>query len=237
MYIEKIKQTLAEQYPFRIEMHAHSSPASPCADATAEELIDIYHNAGYHALVLTNHFVSFLENERTVEEYLQDYFRAEKQAEKYGMKVYLGAELRFDEYSNDYLLYGVNQDILETAKGYFEKGLECYYTEAKPKESVLIQAHPFRNNMTLIDARFVDGYETFNMHTGHNPRTADAICRAKTSGKSVVTIGTDFHHPNRQRPSGALRVRELPKDSFALAQLLKSGDYLFEAEDKTLILP
>ena len=41
MTVEKIKEQLEWQYPYRIEMHAHTSPCSPCGTETPDELVNI----------------------------------------------------------------------------------------------------------------------------------------------------------------------------------------------------
>ncbi len=237
MDLQKLPKDILAQYPYCIELHAHSRPASSCSDVTAQELVDIYHEAGFDALVLTNHFTSSLLQRMEIDDYIDECECAREHARQYGMKVYLGAELRFTENSNDYLLYGVDRQVLQSAADYFEKGIEAYVREGKEERSVLVQAHPFRNHMELIDADLVDGFEVHNFHEGHNSRPATALRHAKECKANVLTAGTDFHHPDRQVPSVALRVRQLPKDSFELAQILKGKDYCFESAGYIILLP
>ena len=42
-----------EKYRYKIEMHAHSSPASPCGVFEPEEVIRLYAECGYNGIVLT----------------------------------------------------------------------------------------------------------------------------------------------------------------------------------------
>ena len=237
MDLSNVKDELFAHYPYRIELHAHSRPVSKCSDVEPEELVDIYHKAGFDGLALTNHFLAPLMERGGIELYLEDYDRAAAQAKKYGMKVYLAAELRFDENINDYLLYGVDRKILEQAAEYFDKGLSAFARDIKDKRSVLIQAHPYRKNIERIDVALLDGIEAWNLHSGHNSNPADSLHLAIKSGKSLRTAGTDYHHPSRQRPTVALRAKNLPEDSFALAALLKSGDFFFDMENESIILP
>jgi len=237
MNLNEMKKEMLAAYPYRIELHAHSRPASRCSDVEPEELVDIYHKAGYDALVLTNHFLTSLLERGGIDLFLQDYERAARHAEGYGMRVYLGAELRFDENYNDYLLYGVDRETLETAAMYFEKGLAEYAYKGKDDRSLLVQAHPFRKNIEPIDPALVEGVETLNLHSGHNSGPAPSLHYALEHHKKELTAGTDFHHPSTQFPTAALRVKKLPEDSFALAELLRSGDCFFEMEEQTVILP
>lgn len=235
--METLKNTLAATYPYRLELHAHTNPASPCGDATPEELVQLYLDAGFDGVVMTNHFshAAFgnLSREAFVQSQMSDYDRACKAAQGTKLKIYLGVEARFDENGNDYLLYGVDEKILGKIYDYLDKGLAAFRAEVKLPGSVLIQAHPFRNGCEPVDAKLLDGVEVFNMHPNHNSRCILAALYAKENGISLTTAGTDFHHLKTGHiATTAVRCRELPTNSFGVAQLLKSGDYIFEIGDK-----
>ena len=235
--IANIREALAKEYPYRIELHAHTGPASPCGKASPEEAVHLYLDAGFDGMVITNHFsrASYgnISREEMVGAHLSDYTRACKAAEGTKLKIYFGAEVRFDENANDYLLFGVDQPLLEKVYDYLDKGLAAFRAEVKLPDSVFIQAHPFRDVCTPADPALLDGVEVFNMHPNHNSRPALAALYAKENGLSLTTAGTDFHHV---RPgyiaAAALRCRALPEDSFGVAKLLRSGDYIFEIGDK-----
>jgi len=238
--MKTVKQALSKAYPYRIELHAHTSPASPCGDATPEETVRLYLEAGFHGLVITNHFSRAAYGDATRREiaraHLDDYERACNAAEGTGLRVYLGVEVRFDENANDYLLYGVDQDILGKLYDHFATGLAAFRDKVPLPDSVLIQAHPFRNGCEPAEARLLDGMEVFNMHPNHNSRCALADLYARENNISLRTAGTDFHHvlPGYVA-AAALRCRELPEDSFDLAKLLKSGDFIFEVGDQFIL--
>ena len=181
--LTSIRQTLAKEYPYRIELHAHTSIASPCGKATPEETVRLYLEAGFDGLVITNHFslASFgdISKEDLVALHMTAYERACKAAEGTGLKVYLCAEIRFVENGNDYLLYGVSQEILETVYDHFHKGLAAFRESAPLPQSLLIQAHPFRDGCVPAEGRLLDGVEVFNMHPNHNPRSALAAMYAQ----------------------------------------------------------
>ena len=42
-----MKEDIIKQYPYRIELHAHTSPASTCSHVKPEELVQLYHEKGY----------------------------------------------------------------------------------------------------------------------------------------------------------------------------------------------
>lgn len=236
---EKYEKILKEEYPFRIEMHAHTSPASKCADFTPEEVIQKYKNVGYHAVTITNHFLG-CHYDMTKKEYLEMFFdnfdRAVKEGEKHSIRVYLAAELRFHKENqfNDYLLYGVTKEDLIEIYDKMETSLEEFVTKHKKDYQLIIQAHPYRDNMTPMPSEFLDGYEGFNLHPDHNPRFAFAVKKANESGK-INLAGTDFHHLNHEGLA-AMRFRVLPEDSVDLAKKLKERDYIIEIQNK-IILP
>ena len=47
----------------KIEMHVHTSEGSSCAKAEAQEIVKAYGEAGYDAIVITNHFDPLLLQE------------------------------------------------------------------------------------------------------------------------------------------------------------------------------
>ena len=243
MTVTELKAQLDAEYPIRIEMHAHSHPISPCSEVSVEELAKTYSTLGYHAVVLTNHYLldlpiyAEMDKEQALDCYTGAYEDFSEECEKHGMKALLGCEIRFNENHNDYLIYGVDRDVLSVAYDYFEKGLEAYRTEVKLDKSVFLQAHPKRNGMTEMNAELFDGIESFNMHPGHNSRVGIAVKYSKENDLKIKIAGSDFHHPGKQHEGvSALRTRFLPKDSFELAEILKSGDYLLEIGGDSLIL-
>ncbi len=238
------KEDLLKQYPYKIELHLHSMPASACCHCSMERTLEIYSERNIDAICLTNHFYKnnniFLNKSKSecIETYLSDYERLKKLAEPYGIKILLGCEIRFTENTNDYLIYGVNKSILEEAFDYFDFGLENYRKNVMLKDSVFIQAHPFRDNITLADSALVDGFETLNFHNTHNNRNAACAFFAKNNGISICTGGSDFHHDRMYHPVTCIMLsKELPTDSFELAKLIKSRDYIFLLGNNHIIVP
>ena len=241
MNLIDFKNSLTRTYPYRIELHAHTSPASACGRATPEEVIEAYKNVGFDGIVIDNHFIfqtDGIGKREYVDRYLDDFCRAKACGEKLGLKVYLGAEIRFTENSNDYLVFGVNRELLEEIYDLLPYGLKNFRETFSMPESLLVQAHPRRNGMEEVDPSLLDGVEIFNMHPNHNSRNGMTSAAAKAEGFSVVTAGSDFHHPNQGHEGlSALRAKNLPDDSFGLAALIKSGDYLLELAGERIILP
>lgn len=233
------KQQLLDKYKYKIELHAHSSPVSPCSEISPEELVEYHIENGYDAFVLTNHFTPFIFENRSMEEgidfYLEDYFKAKTYA-KDRIKVILGAEIRFIENRNEFLIYGVNRDILQKVYEYFDKGVDSFRKEVKLNNSLFIQAHPFRETCKPINPKFLDGVEIYNMHPGHNSKPAFAVDFAYEFGFNIKTIGSDFHHPIKGHTGVAYtRTSTLPFDSFDIVKILKKNEYFIQIGNDILI--
>lgn len=236
----EFKEQLKSAYPYRIELHAHTKPVSPCSEIPAADLVQRYLDQGFHAVVITNHFnldyLLGLPKEEALAYYLADYEQTVKAAEGTGLQILLGTEIRFNEHTNEFLIYGVDRQILSECYDYLDKSFSAYRADVSLPNSVLVQAHPFRDRNVPREPELLDGIEVFNMHPGHNSRVAQAAKLAASTESFVKTVGTDFHHATHEGLC-ALRVRELPKDSFDLASILRAGDYVFEIGGDTIILP
>ena len=161
-----------------------------------------------------------------------------KVGEEYGLKVYLGAEIRFTENENDYLIYGLTEEMLPEIYAYLPFGVENFRKKYPMQNSAFIQAHPFRDGMVEIDPALLDGIETFNMHPGQRSRNAVANLYAAEKDFGIRIVGSDFHFlRGRGLAVSAIRTKTLPEDTFALAAILKSGDFLGEIGNRALVLP
>ena len=219
-----------EKYCYKTELHLHTSPASPCSEIPPESAVKYYADLGYHSIVVCNHFFPGMfhidDKQKCIDTYLADYDLAMDAGQKYGVNVIFGCEIRFTENVNDYLLFGIDRDFLDFAYDNLSIGIVEFSKQFRNDDRLLIQAHPFRNGMTEVDPKYLDGIETFNMHPNHNSRVAIAAKYAKEHNL-IPTVGTDFHHPGHQGLSALLTETEL-KSSQDIVKVLKSRDYLFE---------
>ncbi len=233
-----IAEELKKLYPYRIELHAHSNPASGCSEVPADELVRTFHEAGYDAIAITNHLISDDEHseskEKAIEKFLKDLYLAKETGEKLGIRVYAGAELRFYKHGdNDYLFYGYELDELPDIYDYLNTNLETFVKEYKKDSSLLLQAHPFRNGMIRMNSDLLDAIEAFNVHQNHNSRVAVAAKYAAAEGK-IMTVGSDYHHPGFDGIS-ATRTKILPKDEYELVSIIKNDDFLIEIGGRILL--
>ncbi len=234
---QQLKTSLLQEFPYRMELHAHTSPVSGCAHVSAVETVQKYAAKGFAGIVITNHVnpdIFRYTPKSWADYYLKDYEDAVAEGEKCGVRVLLGMEIRFTENNNDYLVYGVDRDFVLDIYEFVDKGIEAFYQKFRGEHRVILQAHPCRNGMTYIQPQFLDGIEVFNLHPGHNSRIGMAARRA-TEKKGVIVGGSDFHHDGDEGML-AMRTRALPADTFALADILKREDYVLEIGD-SIILP
>lgn len=223
--------TLSQRYPYRTELHAHTEPASICGHLLPEALVELYLSHGAHGIVITNHLNTVSQGDRTAEQYaedyLADYYRAKAAAEGKDFSVSLGVEIRFDaEGKNDYLIYGVEPEEILPMIGALSLGIEEFYKQFKREDNLILQAHPFRDNIFLAPLSAIDGIEVFNLHPGHNSRVAWAAKYARENGL-LISGGSDVHRTDRAC-SCFLRTSEPIESSHDIVRVLNSRDYLFE---------
>jgi len=225
------------EYKYRTETHAHTFAASPCSEFSPEELVDLYEGLSYDTLIITNHF-SYVVFEQikgySVCGYLDEYKRAVEYAKNKNISVILGMEIRFKENDNDYLVFGIDEEFIEKSYSYLDTTLEKFYTEMKNDKNVILQAHPFRDGMTPMPVEFLDGVEVFNMHPNHNSRISLSARYAQKKPGMIISGGTDCHHPTHEGCI-SLNTKEKITDSFMFAEILKSGDYIFDVVGNKII--
>ena len=218
-------------YKYRIELHAHTRPASGCSEISPEDLIRTYKKLNCDAVCITNHFTASLfppgsANKETVTAHFDDYLRAKTEGDRLGVNVIFGMELRFAENSNDYLIYGTDEEEALKISYLLGEGVAQFRAAYRNEKSVFLQAHPFRSGMADVLPELLDGIEVFNMHPHHNSRIGIAARYAKQHG-FIAIAGTDYHHPTHEGLAITC-AKTLPRDSYELAALIKSRDYIFD---------
>ena len=222
---------LSAAYPYRTELHAHTKPASICGHLLPERLIELYHSLGANSITITNHLNTVSMGDRSPEQYahdyLEDYYRTKAAGEAVGMDVIFGVEIRFDSVNkNDYLVYGADPEELPAMIEFLSGDLETFYREFKNDRNLILQAHPFRDHITLAPLSCLDGVEVFNLHPGHNSRISWAAKYAK-GNRLLMSGGSDVHREDRA--GGCfLRTKEPIKDTHDVVKALLSRDILFE---------
>lgn len=218
---------------YKTELHVHSVDASECARADVHCLVERYTDLGYSTLVLTNHFASFSlrylkcdEWEQFIDKYI-DAYKKLKKAAKGKLEILLGVEIRLKDCPNDYLLYGITEEFLKSNPYLYKKSIEELYNLAKENEILVIQAHPFRNNMQITPPHLIDGIEVHNGSLGgyYNIDSRNDIAELWAEKFGLIkTSGSDFHTPMDKINSGIITKKKI-KNLSQLIEILKSGDY------------
>ncbi|MBO5778790.1 MAG: PHP domain-containing protein [Clostridia bacterium] len=185
----------------KIDLHVHSSDLSLCAHMSAEETIHRYIEAGYDGFVLTNHFTRdmaehFERHGIPQSDYFAHYKACYEKARAYGAErgflVLCGYELRFDRSSNDYLVYGMSDEIAEGCLEMFGWGPEKFGQFARENGILFYQAHPFRNHMRVVNPRAFFGMEIVNGNPRHDSRNDIAKAWTEKFGLHQIA-GSDCH--------------------------------------------
>ena len=215
---------------YRYELHAHTSESSICGRIKATELVDLYHDSGYSGLVITDHLYDnpFLYGESLgnwnnfIGRFLTGFYLALNHARKYNMDVLMGAEIRFKQNNNDYLLYGLDEDILKDMKEPFEMGINDFYRKYK-NDILIIQAHPYRDGNTNIDINYLHGIELVNTNPRHNNNNDKALSLSKSHPDFLRIYGSDTHRIGDESRS-AIVFDSHCHTSRELAERIKSGN-------------
>ena len=217
----------------RFELHAHTSECDLYAHLGGAELVRLYDEAGYRGMVITDHYFSLFydwfadelaeaDHRRIIERYLRGYYAARNEAEKRNFTVLCGAEVRFDNTINDFLVYGLEEDDLFRLPLLNRLHNVEELVEVLPDDAVVVQAHPFRDKMTVMSPTALFGIEVYN--GGTDPfRNQMARLYAEHYGKAM-TSGSDIHHIKALARGGIATAREIScaKD---LVNVLRGGDY------------
>lgn len=218
---------------FKTELHCHSAEVSNCASAGAKFIVEKYLEAGYLTIVLTNHFsIHTFKNKRFDHsddpwnkkvDYFINGYNVMKEAAAGRLNIILGMELRYYSDPNDYLVYGVTEEFLRAHPEMLDSKNKYFAPVIKENGMLLIQAHPFRNGMTITKPEYLDGIEVFNGHIGQESRNDIANLWADKFG-FIKTSGTDFHH-EYHHPDGGIMTEKPITNAQQLVETLKSGKY------------
>ena len=102
--------------------HTHTAETSKCGHLPAADVVERYVKHGFSGLVVTDHlhpeYLSRIDTEhdwqKAMDHYLSGYKASKKRGDELGFDVILGAELRFPQNDNDYLVYGIDEDWLRS---------------------------------------------------------------------------------------------------------------------------
>ena len=218
---------------YKYDLHIHTAEGDIVANVSGAEIVKKYKELGYDGVVITDHYFSSFykwfkddinldDKTSIIDRYLRGYYSALNEAEKIGFTVLCGAEVRFDGTPNDYLVYGLNpEDFYELPLLNRLKNVE-ELSNVLPDSALIVQAHPFRDKMTVCTPNHIFGIEGYNAGT---PKFRNEMAKtfAKFYNKPIVS-GTDFHcSPNFAL--GGITTDKKINNNKDFVEVLKSGNY------------
>ncbi|MDY6790623.1 MAG: PHP domain-containing protein [Thermodesulfobacteriota bacterium] len=200
-----------------VDLHTHTSPASPCSSAATEQLIKEAKNIGLDGICLTDH--NYVWQKKQVEELRQ----------KHGFLILRGNEITTDQ--GDMLVFGMYKDIRGIIK------LEDLKKKVLNADGFMIAAHPFRGflvfgagqlGLTAEKAKtrslfqFVDAIEVLNGKVTEKENKLAAEVSAVL--KLPATGGSDAHEVDEVGKYATRFTGSISNEKELLAAL-KNGDY------------
>lgn len=213
---------------YKVETHLHTSHVSRCGRLDAATIVREYKKAGYSVICVTDHYsritfdflgVNIYDDSDKITPFLEGYKRVREEGKKIGIEVFCGAEVRFDESENDYLVYGFNNKLLSDPGRVFEMGIAEFSRHAREAGALIIQAHPYRDRNTPAIAKYIDGVEVLNLHPRHENNNEQAAKYAEAFGL-LGTSGSDCHQME-DIARGGIIIDTIPKDSINLARTIR----------------
>ena len=186
----------------KIDTHTHTSGVSFCSEVSPEEFVERYRDAGYGAVVLTNHYsrmymFRYGETwEDQIKIYLDAYRKAREIGARAGLPVFLGAEVAISTPESPYiefLLYGADEEFLLSNPRLYDKSQAELYRICNDNGVLMFQSHPFRDEQGHFpqDPEFMDGTE-INCHP-YFLRHEDKVREFADKHGLMLVCGSDFH--------------------------------------------
>jgi predicted metal-dependent phosphoesterase TrpH len=200
-----------------IDLHVHTSPASPCSSAPVDRLIEEAKRIGLDAICLTDH--NYVWDPRQVEDLRQ----------KHGFLILRGNEITTAQ--GDMIVYGLEDDIQGIVK------LEDLRPEVVNAGGFMIVAHPFRGFLTFGVGqlgltpqkamerplfKMVDAIEVLN---GKVTEKENSFASEVAAGLGLPATGGSDAHEVSEVGTYATRFTGVIKDENDLVQALKEGNY------------
>lgn len=220
------------------ELHLHTSEVSGCASVSGSQSPLIFKEGGYDLICVTDHykyttFWRFNDAgdpswEKRAEYFLNGYRTAKKVGNKIGLTVLLGAEICFNDCPNDYLVYGLTEEMIYECPELYKYSVAEFSAFAKKNNLFFAQAHPFRNpRMIRTDPSLLDGAEAYNTHDTVHMTPLEDMKNAKLWVKEnnlVPLIGQDFHDAENILGAKTALYGEV-KDSTTLVNKLSAKEF------------
>lgn len=216
---------------FLYEPHAHTAETSRCGHLPAAQVVERYAARGFTGVVITDHlhneYLSRVDLQGSwdavADHFLAGYRAAKARGDQLGLDVLLGAELRFPENENDYLVYGIDEAWLRANPYPCRMSARAFF--AKYHEQVLIiHAHPYRDGNTEVFEDAVHGAEIINASCRHENGNEAALGLCLRHPAYFRLAGSDTHRAGDEARAGVILPRRAG-DSAAYRQMIESRQF------------
>lgn len=235
-----------KDYPYKYEMHLHTSEASKCAVNTGQEMVRAHKEAGYSGIVVTNHawggntcIDRNLPYKEWVRQFAKGYYNALEEGEKIGLQVFFGWEAGYS--GTEFLIYGLSPEWMMEHEKLWDADIEKQYEIIHEGGGLVMHAHPCREEWYIPEIRlfpdYVDGAEIINathschLSTSHNNPVFDERAIEYARKHNMVTCaGSDVH--STKVFGGGICLREKIGSGKELADIIRNnGDYILTNGD------
>lgn len=235
-----------QDYPFKYEMHLHTSEASKCGSNTGAEMARAHKEAGYAGIFVTNHawggntcIDRELPYREWIEQYAQGYYNALEEGEKIGLQVFFGMEAGFS--GTEFLIYGVTPEWMADHEELWDADIPEQYRIIHGGGGIVMHAHPFREEWYIPEIRLfpdcVDGIEMINAtHSSHlskahnDPMYDERAIEYARKYNMPTCAGSDVHSTN-VFGGGIMCRKRIKSDRELIDLILSKGDYILTNGD------
>lgn len=208
--------------------HTHTSETSKCGHLPAADVVDRYVRNGFTGLVVTDHlhpeYLSRIDVQHNwdavMDHYLSGYHASKKRGDEVGLDVILGAELRFPENDNDYLVYGIDEQWLRSNPYMCCMSAQEFYDKFHD-QVLIIHAHPFREGSAPVQETAIHGAEIINNNPRHPNNNDQALAMCRRHPEYFRLAGSDTHRDGDEARAGVI-LPERVKDSRAYKHMIET---------------
>ncbi len=222
---------------YKTELHCHTKESSACAKIEARKIIEWYAKEGYHTIVITDHCskrkmdkLGNLSWKEKIDYVLTGYRQAKQVAQAYGITVLLGCEITHQETDSDFLALGIEESFLYDHEEIYNASLADLHRWCEQAGCLLVQAHPFRDEIQLAPLEDIDGIEVFNGCYNEVSRNEKAMAYGNRTNK-ILSSGSDFH-AKEDLARGGIITKEPIQTNKQLVQVLESKAFQRIVEGK-----
>ena len=211
--------------------HTHTSETSKCGHLPAADVVDRYVRNGFSGLVVTDHlhpeYLSRIDTQHNwdmvMDHYLSGYHASKKRGDEVGLDVLLGAEFRFPENDNDYLVYGIDEQWLRSNPYACCMSAQEFYDKFH-NEVLIIHAHPFRAGSAPVQETAIHGAEIINNNPRHVNNNDQALEMCRRHPEYYRLAGSDTHRDGDEAHAGVI-LPERVRDSFAYKHMIETMQF------------